>query len=71
MQVRVKAGKVGFFGLCRRREGEVFEIESEQQFSKKWMEKVKSKNGEAKAEKTKKRESSPKAKEPTGDKKVI
>jgi len=71
MKVRVKKDMVGFFGLCRRREGEVFEIESEEQFSKEWMEKVKPDNGEPKAEKTKKRGSSPKAKGPTGDKQVL
>ena len=51
MQVRVKEGMIGFFGLCRRRAGDVFEIDTEEQFSDKWMEKVKPDDGEKKAEK--------------------
>lgn len=33
----VRATRMGWYGLRRRREGEEFEIEDEQQFSKNWM----------------------------------
>jgi len=38
--MKVRAKRLGFFGATRRREGEVFDIPSEKQFSKLWMEKV-------------------------------
>ena len=40
MKVRVKVDEVGYFDLRFRKEGEVFDIPSEKQFSKRWMEKV-------------------------------
>ncbi len=40
MKVRVKVDEAGYFDLRFRKEGEVFDIPSEQQFSDKWMEKV-------------------------------
>jgi hypothetical protein len=40
MKVRVKSGRVGYYGLQRRREGDVFEIEKNEDFSEKWMEAV-------------------------------
>lgn len=40
MKVRVKAGKTGYFGMSRRKEGSVFEIEDEAQFSEFWMERL-------------------------------
>lgn len=38
--MKVKAIKNGFFGDGKKRPGDVFEIENEQQFSKYWMKKV-------------------------------
>lgn len=40
MKVRVKVDEAGYFDLRFRKEGEVFDIPSEQQFSDRWMEKV-------------------------------
>ena len=40
MKVRVKVDEAGYFDLRFRKEGEVFDIPSEQQFSERWMEKV-------------------------------
>jgi hypothetical protein len=38
MRVRVKPGRMGYYGLVRRREGAEFEIEKPEDFSEKWME---------------------------------
>jgi hypothetical protein len=38
--IKVRATQTGYYGDILRREGDVFTIESEQQFSKKWMERV-------------------------------
>lgn len=38
--IKVRAVRTGYYGLARRREGDVFTIEAETQFSPKWMEKV-------------------------------
>lgn len=38
--IRVQATAKGYYGHRRRKEGDVFEIESEQEFSEKWMRKV-------------------------------
>ena len=40
MKVKVKSGRTGYFGLKRRREGEIFDIETEREFSDKWMEPI-------------------------------
>lgn len=40
MRVRVKSGRMGYYGLSRRREGAEFEIEKPEDFSDKWMEAV-------------------------------
>lgn len=44
MALKVKAffpeGKIGFFGTTRKRDGDVFEIDSLKQFSDRWMEPV-------------------------------
>jgi hypothetical protein len=40
MKVRVKQGKKGFIYNSLRREGDEFELEDDQKFSKEWMEKV-------------------------------
>ena len=40
MKVKVKSGRMGYYGLQRRREGEEFEIEKPEDFSEKWMEAV-------------------------------
>lgn len=40
MKVRVKSGRMGYYGLQRRREGEEFVIEKPEDFSEKWMEPV-------------------------------
>lgn len=40
MRVRVKSGRMGYYGLMRRREGTEFEIEKPEDFSDKWMEAV-------------------------------
>ncbi len=73
MQVRVKKGSIGFYGLHRRRAGEVFFIDSEEQFSKRWMEKVEPDKVEAKVEEPKKRGDSSKGKsgKSAGDRQVI
>lgn len=36
----VKATRLGYYGIKRRKEGAVFRIKSENEFSEKWMEKV-------------------------------
>lgn len=41
MSITVKATNLGYYGLKRRKVGDVFEIEHEKDFSKKWMKKVK------------------------------
>lgn len=38
--MKVKAKRLGYFGNKRVREGEIFEINSEELFSTAWMEKV-------------------------------
>ena len=38
--MRVRATKLGYYGLVRRKEGDVFDIESDKDFSKNWMEPV-------------------------------
>ena len=38
--MKVKATQLGYYNHRRRREGHVFEIVNEKDFSKKWMEKV-------------------------------
>jgi hypothetical protein len=40
IRVRVKKGRIGYYELRRRREGSVFTIGSEKEFSKVWMERV-------------------------------
>lgn len=40
MRVRVKSGRMGYYGLTRRREGAEFEIEKLEDFSEKWMEAI-------------------------------
>lgn len=41
MSITVKAIGLGYYGLKRRKIGDVFEIEHEKDFSKKWMKKTK------------------------------
>lgn len=38
--IKVRATQLGYYGLKRRREGDIFFIKNEAQFSKKWMVKV-------------------------------
>lgn len=38
--MKVRATRLGFYDLKRRREGDVFSIENERQFSEKWMARV-------------------------------
>lgn len=38
--MKVEATKVGYYGLKRRREKEEFDIDSDKEFSAKWMKKV-------------------------------
>ncbi len=38
--MRVKATQTGFHGFSRRREGDVFDITDDKEFSSKWMEKL-------------------------------
>lgn len=38
--IRVRATRIGFYDLIRRREGDVFTIANEQAFSENWMERV-------------------------------
>lgn len=40
MRVRVKSGRMGYYGLVRRREGTEFVLEKPEDFSEKWMEAV-------------------------------
>ena len=40
MKVTVKEGRMGYYGLKRRKEGEVFDIEHEREFSPKWMDPI-------------------------------
>lgn len=56
--IKVKAIEVGFDGFKRIREGQEFEIESEKQFSKKWMERLEPK----KEEEVKEEKAAPKSK---------
>lgn len=41
--MKVRAKKLGYYGLRRRQEGEVFELKDEKFFSETWMEKLESK----------------------------
>jgi hypothetical protein len=73
----VEAKQLGYFGHVRRRPGDRFEIESEQQFSHKWMIKVDGSVASAPAQ-SKKRVIAPKAvsaethhESATGDTEVI
>lgn len=45
MKVRavLPEGKIGFYGTQRRRTGDVFDLESESDFSEKWMEAIEEK----------------------------
>ena len=36
--MKVRAIRFGFFGNSKRKEGDIFDIENEKQFSSKWME---------------------------------
>jgi hypothetical protein len=47
MAIKVKATQVGFYGDLRRKEGSVFFIDEEKQFSSRWMEKLDGKNDES------------------------
>jgi hypothetical protein len=38
--MKVRATQLGVYGLKRMREGAVFDIDSEKEFSERWMEKV-------------------------------
>lgn len=38
--IRVKATRLGYYGIHRRRPGDVFDIKEEKEFSEEWMEKV-------------------------------
>lgn len=75
--MKVRATRLGYYDLRRRKIGEVFDIKSEKQFSENWMEKVESKGGKSESKEpkeTKKRGRPPKAEKSgkaTGDKKVI
>lgn len=40
MQVRVKEGQIGFYGLRRQRSGAVFNLDKPEHFSPLWMDKV-------------------------------
>jgi hypothetical protein len=42
--MKVRATQMGYYDLKRRREGDVFEIKTEKEFSSKWMEKLDSKS---------------------------
>jgi hypothetical protein len=50
MGIKVKAMQLGYYGHRRRREGDVFEIESENEFSKRWMKKLDAKGQEIEEE---------------------
>lgn len=40
MSIKVRATQLGYFGLVRRKPGQEFEIQSESEFSKRWMARV-------------------------------
>jgi len=40
LRVRVKDGRIGYYGLQRRREGAVFTLKTPKHFSEEWMERV-------------------------------
>lgn len=44
--MKVRAIRLGYYGLIRRREGDVFDIKGENEFSHRWMEKVGSENAD-------------------------
>lgn len=46
MSITVKATQLGYYGMSRRHEGDIFEIQDEKEFSKKWMKKVKARTHE-------------------------
>ncbi len=51
MSINVRAIKAGYYGLQRRKEGDEFAIESDEEFSTLWMEKMSTKDVKASAKK--------------------
>ena len=49
MGIKVKAIDVGYHGVQRYRKGQVFEIESEKEFSENWMQRLDTTSGSRKA----------------------
>jgi hypothetical protein len=71
MQVRVKESCKGFYGIRRRKEGEEFTIDSEKDFSEKWMEHVNPEDKPLKTKKGKKVEGAAALSEMAKDKQTI
>lgn len=59
--MKVRATSLGFYGLVRRRVGDVFEVESEKNFSAHWMQRIEEEIPQPK--KSKKQESQSKQKD--------
>lgn len=66
--MQVRATKLGYYNLKRKKEGEVFSIKSEKEFSKSWMEPV---DGHAPKLKAKEQKQKPKVTESVSDADVI
>lgn len=66
--MQVRATKLGYYDLKRKKEGEVFVIKSEKHFSKEWMEPV---DGQAPKVKQKEQKQKPKVTESVADADVI
>jgi len=66
--MKVRAIKLGYHGIKRRRPGDVFDIKSEKEFSPNWMERV---DGKAAKAKPKQEEVELEQEASTGDSDVI
>lgn len=66
--MKVRATQLGYYGHARRRPGDIFEVENEKQFSKKWMERL-----DARGPELPQQENAPvlKSAKPTGAREVI
>lgn len=64
--MKVRAKRMGYLGLVRRREGSEFELPAGVKFSESWMERV-----DGKSEKSSVKTEEPKAQKATGDAEVI
>lgn len=65
--MKVRATQLGYYGYARRRVGDIFDIKTEKEFSKKWMEKLDDVDDVPKREKV----VEPRGGKPTGLREVI